>query len=410
MRAVVFTLGCKVNEVESAQILAALEKAGFEVDDKLSPADVYVLNTCAVTAEAEKKSRQLIARAKKYNPNAKVYACGCACQKNQTAFEDKGIQFVSGTGDKLQVVLQILRDFNFVSCVDGEVYPKLTKTRAFIKIGDGCNNFCSYCIIPYLRGRVSCRKVSDVVREVNATQAQEIVLTAINISAYNDGENDLTGLIQALSYCDKRIRLGSLECRVIDDGLLTALKNLKDFAPQFHLSLQSGSNAVLKSMNRHYTAEEYLQKCALIYKYFPDAAITTDIIVGFPTETEADFNDSLEIVDSAKFARVHAFAFSPREGTVAYKMKDISKDVKSQRLHTLLQRAKERESDYISCRKGKEYDVIFEEYDGEYTGGYTPNYVRVYIKGDYRSQKIKVELQDAFRDGALATEVNYKGE
>lgn len=410
MRAVVFTLGCKVNEVESAQILAALEKSGFEVDDKLSPADVYVLNTCAVTAEAEKKSRQLIARAKKFNPNAKVYACGCACQKSRAAFEDKGISFVSGTGDKLRVVSQILRDFNFITCVDDEVYPKLTKTRAFIKIGDGCNNFCSYCIIPYLRGRVNCRKVSDVVKEVNATEAQEIVLTAINISAYNDGENDLTGLIKALSFCDKRIRLGSLECRVIDDDLLTALKRLKDFAPQFHLSLQSGSNAVLKSMNRHYTAEEYRQKCSLIYKYFPDAAITTDIIVGFPTETEADFNDSLSMIEAVKFARVHAFAFSPREGTVAYSMKDVSKDVKSRRLHTLLQRAKEHEREYISCRNGKEYDVIFEDFDGEYTGGYTPNYVRVYIKGDYRSQKLRITLREAFRDGALATKVNYKGE
>lgn len=401
MKAIVFTLGCKVNEVESAKIMSALENAGFEVCDKLGVADVYVLNTCAVTAEAEKKSRQLVARAKKFNPQASVYVCGCASQKNAPAFEEKGVKFVCGTADRYAVVDQICADFN-APCVSAQLaYPKLTKTRAFIKIGDGCNNFCSYCIIPHLRGRVNSRKADDVVAEIKACNAQEIVLTAINLSAYNDGENDLTELIKKLKFCDKRIRLGSLECRVITPEFLSALKELVDFAPQFHLSLQSGSDAVLKSMNRRYTSQEFLEKCALIYDYFPDGAITTDIIVGFPTETDDDFAKSVQIIKKANFSRVHAFAFSPREGTPAHKMKDLAKTTKSARLHTLMATATDVERAYISSRKGKTYSVILEDFDGQYTGGYTPNYIRVYVMGNHCGQQKNVILGEPFKDGAL---------
>lgn len=255
MKAVVFTLGCKVNEVESASLMAELEKLGFEVCDKLCPADIYVLNTCAVTREAEKKSRQLIARVRRFNANAQIYVCGCASQKDESQFTEKDVRFVGGAREKEKVISAIARDCERSAppCAE-QAYPKQVKTRAFIKIQDGCNNFCSYCIIPYLRGRIRSRTIADVVREVEATNSSEIVLTGINISAFGqDTGESLAALINALAFTDKRVRLGSLECNVIDENFLTACKGLRDFAPQFHLSLQSGSDAVLRAMNRRYT-------------------------------------------------------------------------------------------------------------------------------------------------------------
>lgn len=401
MRAVVFTLGCKVNEVESAAIMAELERRGWEVSDELSSADIYVLNTCAVTGEAERKSRQLVSRVRKFNPDALIYVCGCASQKDAKQFERAGVRAVFGARDKQRVVSSIASDFGGDGC-EKLGFPKRVKTRAFIKIEDGCNNFCSYCVIPYLRGRVTSRTARDIAEEVKACVAPEIVLTGINISAYDGDGEGLTGLVKALQFTDKRIRFGSLECNVIDDKFLTALKGLKDFAPQFHLSLQSGSDSVLRAMNRHYTRAEYLEKCALIYKYFPDAAITTDIIAGFCGESEEDFSDSLSIIDEAGFARVHAFAFSPREGTRAYNLPDLPKAVKSGRLHALIAAGKAAEEKYIKARLGREYTVICEEFDGEYTCGYTEGYIKVYAKGK-RTGRIRVRLEKLFRDGAAAT-------
>lgn len=400
MKAVVFTLGCKVNEVESASIMAELDKRGWETCDGLSYADIYVLNTCAVTKEAERKSRQLIARALKFNPKARVYVCGCASEKDKGQFERPNVRFIGGAKDKEKVVGAIASDFGGGDC-SALGYPKNVKTRAFIKIEDGCNNFCSYCVIPYLRGRVKSRSIGDITGEIACCTAPEIVLTGINISAYDGCEEGLTGLIKALVFTDKRVRLGSLECNVITEEFLTALKGLKDFAPQFHLSLQSGSNAVLRAMNRHYTREEYLEKCALIYDYFPNGAVTTDIIAGFCGETEEDFNDSLTIIEDAGFARVHAFAFSPREGTRAYGMPDVPKDIKSGRLHRLLNAGKTAAQKFINKQLGREYAVIFEDFDGEYTCGYTGNYVKVYVKGEHTG-KVTVRLLQPLRDGVSA--------
>ena len=401
MKAVVFTLGCKVNEVESASIMAALESNGWEVSDKLGFADIYVLNTCAVTREAEKKSRQLVARAKKYNASAKIFVCGCASQKSRQSFEEKGVTFISGATDKGEVIAAICADFGG-EC-DKLIYPKQTRTRAFIKIQDGCNNFCSYCIIPYLRGREKSRSINDICGEIANCDCPEVVITGINISSYNDNGAGLPALISALTPVKKRIRLGSLECSVITDELLSALKGLYDFAPQFHLSLQSGSSAVLKSMNRHYTHGQYLEKCALIYKYFPDGAITTDIISGFPTETEEDFAESLSIIEAAGFARVHAFSFSPREGTVAYKLKDLPPAVKSERLNKLLMAAKEAESRYVSRFTGKTLSFISEEYEDGYSTGYTGNYIKIYVPEQLETgKKYTVKILKKHADGALA--------
>ena len=399
MKAVVFTLGCKVNEVESASIMAELERRGFEVESTLCPADIYVLNTCAVTKEAERKSRQLLSRAKKFNPNARLYICGCASEKDKEQFKREGVCFVGGARDKQAVVNKIASDFGGDEC-ESLPYPKQVKTRAFIKIEDGCNNFCTYCVIPYLRGRVTSRNAEDVVEEIRACTAPEIVLTGINISAYDGCEGGLAGLMERLA-TDKRVRFGSVECRVIDDRLLKALKNLKNFAPQFHLSLQSGSNAVLKAMNRHYTREEYLEKCAKIYRAFPDASITTDIIAGFCGESEEDFAKSLSIIGEAGFLRVHAFAFSPREGTKAFTMQDLPAYVKSRRLHLLIEEGKRAEEKYIKARLGREYAVINEDFDGEYTSGYTPNYIKVYVRGKVEGTSM-VKLVSPFRDGVIA--------
>ena len=399
MRAVVFTLGCKVNESESASIMAALEQMGWETSDKLSYADAYVLNTCAVTREAERKSRQLITRAKKFNENARIFVCGCASEKDKDSFINRDVTFVTGARKKQDIIDAFAQFYGTESTQ--LPYPKQTKTRAFIKIQDGCNNFCSYCIIPYLRGREVSRPIEDVLREINSTDCAEIVLNGINISSYEGG---LERLIAALNGVDKRIRLGSLECSAITDGLLTALKGLKDFAPQFHLSLQSGSNKVLKAMNRHYTREQYLEKCAKIYKYFPDAAITTDIIAGFATETEEDFKESLSIIEEAGFARIHAFAYSPREGTAAYKLKDIPPDIKSERMQRLLDAGKISEERYISSFLGTEREIIAEEYEDGYTSGYTDNYIRVYIEERLATgKKFSVKLKERFKDGVLAT-------
>lgn len=403
MKAVVFTLGCKVNEVESASIMAELEVRGFETESTLCPADIYVLNTCAVTKEAERKSRQLIARAKKFNPNARIYVCGCASEKNREQFRKDGVCFIGGARNKEEVVTQIARDFGGCECAFLP-YPKQVKTRAFIKIEDGCNNFCSYCVIPYLRGRVTSRSAEDIAEEICACAAPEIVLTGINISAYNGCEGGLAGLMERLAFTDKRVRLGSIECTVIDERLLSALKNLKNFAPQFHLSLQSGSTAVLRAMNRHYTREEFLEKCGMIYLAFPDASITTDIIAGFCGESEEDFADSLSIIGEAGFLRVHAFAFSPREGTKAFALEDLPAEVKSRRLHLLIEEGKRAEEKYIKERLGREYAVINEDFDGEYTTGYTPNYIKVYVEGKAEGTAL-VRLSAPFRDGVIAKAV-----
>lgn len=398
MKAVVFTLGCKVNEAESASVLAALELMGWETDDKLSYADAYILNTCAVTKEAEKKSRQLIARARKFNPNAGIFVCGCASEKDKESFIKRGVTFVTGARRKQDIIDAFSAHYgiNGVSLP----FPKQTKTRAFIKIQDGCNNFCSYCIIPYLRGREVSRPIEDILDEINCTDCPEIVLNGINISSYDGG---LERLIKRLKGVDKRIRLGSLECSAITDSLLEQLKGLKDFAPQFHLSLQSGSNSVLKAMNRHYTREEYLEKCAKIYKYFADAAITTDIIAGFATEREDDFEESLSIIDEAGFARIHSFAYSPREGTTAFKLKDIPPEIKAERLHRLLDAAKASSEKYISRFLGTQRVMIAEEFEDGYTTGYTDNYIRVYVKDKLcAGKKYCVKLIKSLKDGVLA--------
>lgn len=392
--------------------MSALKSWGAEVTDRLCPADIYVLNTCAVTREAEKKSRQLIARVRRYNENAKIFVCGCAAEKDAPAFSAKGVQYVGGAQKKNAVIAALAEELGReYACFNNEQgyeilpEPVQPRTRAFIKIEDGCNNFCSYCVIPYLRGRVRSRAVEEIVCEAENCGCPEVVLTGINASAYNYDGKGLAELVSALSHIDKRVRFGSLECNVIDEKFLSACKSLKDFAPQFHLSLQSGSDAVLKRMNRHYTRTQYLEKCKLIYNFFPDAAITTDIIAGFPEETEEDFEMSLSIIEEARLARVHAFAFSPREGTVAFRMKDVPHEIKEERLHRLLAAGERAAEKYISARTGTVHRVIFEDMEDGFTSGYTGSYIKVYADGDFTGKTLDVRIEKLYKDGALGVPV-----
>lgn len=416
MKAVVYTLGCKVNDVESGSLIRGLEELGYEVSREMEVADLYIVNTCAVTAEAERKSRQTVGKAIKCNPNAKIVVCGCASEKSPQAFLEKGATMYAVTGaQRKNKVLEIVRDGlekegRGVAIEEEKSYeemllPKCLKTRNFVKIQDGCNRFCSYCIIPYLRGRSRSRLMENAAEEILSSEAQETVVTGIDVSEYKDEHGrDLADLMLAVKDAKTRIRLGSLEVSLITERFLSALAQVKHFAPQFHLSLQSGSDKVLKSMNRHYTRAEYLEKCRMIYEVFPSAAITTDIIVGFPTEGEEDFEDSLRIVEEAGFAQVHAFPYSPREGTNAYKRyKELPFELKKQRVDKLLERAAEQKKKYMERFVGQMLEIVPENCFDGFTEGYSENYIRVYVEGEMEKQPTQVCVERLFKDGVLAT-------
>lgn len=410
MKICVFNLGCKVNKYESDSIARSLREQGHEVTCELEKADVYVLNTCAVTNEAERKSRQCVTRCLRLNPDAKVIVTGCASQANSEQFGKKsGVVFVSGVAGKSRIAEEIENTGIAVDPLP-TVYedmetPSVERTRAYVKVQDGCDNFCSYCLIPYLRGRSRSRAEKDVIEECTelAKDTGEIVLTGIDLSSYgkNTGSS-LAGLLSKLSDVDCRIRLGSLEQGVIDDALLTAAASLKKFCPQFHLSLQSGSDAVLKKMNRHYTTAEYSKKVELIRRYFPDANITTDLICGFPTETEENFRESLAFIEKVGFGQVHVFGYSARKGTVAAKYALFPPEVVKDRCERAQTVANGLHARYLQGLVGKELEVLFEEEHDGYTAGYGREYARVYAKGVKTGEIRRVVAAELFRDGLLA--------
>ena len=413
MRAVVFTLGCKVNDVESGSIIRGLEELGYEVSRELEKADLYVLNTCAVTGEAERKSRQTVGKLQKLNPDAKIIICGCASEKSPQAFLDKKVYAVFGAKRKGKILELAKEQFSApcgLSYLEdcGRVYedlptPECLKTRNFVKIQDGCDRFCSYCVIPYLRGRNRSRDAENAAKEILESTAFETVITGIDISAYKDGQGrDLADLILLVKHAKTRIRLGSIEVSLITERFIDALKQVENFAPQFHLSLQSGSNAVLKSMNRHYTREEYLEKCEMLYKAFPNASITTDIIVGFPTENEEDFVESLNIVTEAGFSQIHAFPYSPREGTNAYKKyKELPSTVKKERVDRILAKGFEQKQTYLKKYLNQILTIVPENVIDGYTEGYSENYLRLYVEGDIGRHPTQVRVLGLFKDGLL---------
>lgn len=406
-------LGCKVNAYETEAMQELLENNGYEIVPFKEGADIYVINTCTVTNMADRKSRQMLHRAKKMNPDAIVVAAGCYVQAKEEAGEvDECIDIVIGNNKKRDLI-QILNeyyeeqdtvkkaviDINHTKEYEEMHLSKTAEhTRAYIKVQDGCNQFCTYCIIPYARGRVRSREKQDVIAEVRDLAAngyQEVVLTGIHLSSYGvdlEGE-DLLSLIQAVHEVEgiTRIRLGSLEPRIITEEFVKTIAGLEKMCPHFHLSLQSGCNGTLRRMNRKYTAEEYFEKCQLLRTYFKNPALTTDIIVGFPGETEEEFEESRAFVDKVNFYETHIFKYSKRAGTKAAVMPDqVPEQIKTERSNVLLELDQKKRSKYEQQLIGTEVEVLMEEQierDGKiYQVGHTKEYVKVALQTEENLQ------------------------
>lgn len=397
----VITLGCKVNQCESASIVATLKLNNYSASEGLEPADVYILNTCSVTAEADKKSRQYIAKMRKLNPKCYIIVVGCSSQNSPQRFELNNVIAVGGTTNKAEFVLNTLKklyNINDYSILSNRVfydnsinevgnsdkydyveYPTSNKTRAFIKIQDGCNRFCTYCIIPYLRGRSRSRSVEDIINECSLINSKEIVITGVDISVYGkDIGTDLSALLNVLSGIKARKRLGSLECEAVNEPLLDVMAQ-GGYCPHFHLSLQSGDNTVLKSMNRRYDTEYFYDKVELIRKYFPLAGITTDVIVGFPTETDEFFENTCKFVRDCAFSDIHVFPYSRRIGTLAAKKYgELKPEIVKPRVNKLLEIKNELRMRFMTENIGETASVYIEDTEGDYNVGYTPNYIKVY--------------------------------
>ena len=421
-------LGCKVNAYETEAMQQMLEAAGYEIVPFEPGADIYVINTCTVTNIADRKSRQMLHKAKKMNPDAIVVAAGCYVQADTKKAEaDASIDIIIGNNKK-QELISILENYRSgqqktTECVDinhTKEYEKLEidrteeHTRAYLKVQDGCNQFCTYCMIPYARGRIRSKKTEDVVGEVKrlaASGCQEVVLTGIHLSSYGkerpEEQENLLTLIQAVHEVDgiERIRLGSLEPGIITKEFAKAISSLPKVCPHFHLSLQSGCTATLKRMNRRYTAQEYREKCEILRKYYPAPALTTDVITGFPGETEEEFEESRSFVDSIHFYETHIFPYSKREGTKAAVMPDqVSEQKKTERSNILLSLEKKMSEEFREYYVGKQVTALMEEayeFEGEtYFTGYTKEYVKIAVKSaaDLSNQFVKGTIRGRLTD------------
>ena len=409
-------LGCKVNAYETEAMQQILEESGYEIVPFAPGADIYIINTCTVTNIADRKSRQMLHKARKMNPDAIVVAAGCYVQAaGEERKLDEAIDVVIGNNQK-QHLAELLSAYE-ESHEDGalidisstneyetlSVHKTAEHTRAYIKVQDGCNQFCSYCIIPYAIGRVRSRELADVVEEVKQLAAagyQEVVLTGIHLSSYgvDKGEDcNLLALIQAVHEVRgiRRIRLGSLEPRIITEEFARTIGSLEKMCPHFHLSLQSGCNATLKRMNRRYTAEEYYGKCELLRKYFDHPALTTDVIVGFPQESEEEFDITKRFLEKVNFYETHIFKYSRRKGTRADRMDgQIPEEIKTQRSHVLQKLQEKNKRHFEEYYIGKPVEVLFEEKvekDGtECYQGHTREYLKVTVpdKGEDLHNKI----------------------
>ena len=413
MKVALHNLGCKVNAYETDAMQELLEKNGYEIVPFKEGADVYVINTCTVTNMADRKSRQMLHRAKKMNPDAIVVAAGCYVQAQEQSGEvDSCIDIVIGNNKKAELIKILDQYFKEREGVKKAVIDinhtkeyeemHLSKTgehtRAYIKVQDGCNQFCTYCIIPFARGRVRSRGKSDVIREVKELAAngyQEVVLTGIHLSSYGVDleDEDLLSLILAVNEVDgiKRIRLGSLEPRIITEEFVKTISGLEKMCPHFHLSLQSGCNATLRRMNRRYTAEEYYEKCQLLRKYFENPALTTDVIVGFPGETEEEFEESKAFVDKVDFYETHIFKYSKRAGTKAAVMDNqVPEQIKTLRSNELLALDQEKRKKFEEHFVGKTVEVLMEEstrVNGKtYQVGHTKEYMKIVLESDENLQ------------------------
>ncbi len=412
---VVFSLGCKVNSYEGRAMISKLAQSGYSATEELEYADNYIINTCSVTSEADRKSRQAVSRILKINPSAKIYVCGCSSQNDKEQFIKKGsVRIVGGVGGKINLLDKILQDIIepvlapmsditlLPRIYEDDLKPELTKTRGYIKVQDGCDNFCSYCIIPYLRGRSRSRKIESIVDEAEkaAKNTNEIVLTGINLSAFGkDTGFSLLDLVNALGKVPARKRLGSLECHIITPQFVQRMLE-NGFCDHFHLSMQSGSDTVLKRMNRHYTSKEFLEKIEIIRQICPDAGITTDIIAGFPLETEEEHAQTVQTVKAARFSDAHVFPYSERKGTNAVKLKQVDKKVRESRAAELTGIKNGLREEFLKAQSGKTAEVYFEESceDTDFCGGYTSNYIKVYAPAPV-GQILKVKLSQIYKDG-----------
>ena len=408
-KAAIHNLGCKVNSYEAESMELMLKNAGYEIVpfDENIIADVYIINTCSVTNIADRKSRQMLHKAKKMNPLAVVVAAGCYVQADEDGVRsDEAVDIVLGNNMKINIVDVLEEYFKDNSCDDYVLdinnkettyeelkIDKVTEhTRAYIKIQDGCNQFCSYCIIPYTRGRIRSRAATDIVDEVKRLALngyKEVVLTGIHLSSYgkDTGKETLLDVIKLVHDVDgiERIRLGSLEPRIVTDEFVSEISKLYKLCPHFHLSLQSGCDKTLKAMNRKYTSKEYIEGCNILRKYYKNPAITTDVIVGFPGETEEDFEETLKIYNELKYDLAYTFIYSPREGTPAAKIKDDvpleEKEERLQRLNKVVNKyARENNEKY----KDKIVPVLIEGYSdkGGKLMGYTDTMKLVNVLGD----------------------------
>ena len=442
-KAAFYTLGCKVNQYETEAMAELFADSGYEIKEFNEVADVYVINTCSVTNMGDRKSRQIIRRAKKLNPNAVIAVTGCYAQ---TAPDEvlaiEGVNLVLGTKDRKNIVTLVEEintesNINHVSDImsnhefeELQIKQYSNRTRAFIKIQEGCNQFCSYCIIPYARGRVRSRKPEDVEAEVKGLVARgyrEVVLTGIHLSSYGTehmegspvkgGDWDsgpLWDLIERIHRVEglERIRLGSLEPRIITREFAEKLAGLPEFCPHFHLSLQSGCDATLKRMNRHYTTEDYLRRCGILREIFDHPAITTDVIAGFPGETEEEFEETRSFLETVRFYEMHVFKYSKRQGTRAAVMEDqVSEQVKARRSDVLLELEKTMSREYRERFAGSRVSVLFEEaaeIGGKwYMMGHTPQYVKAALplEDGMNREEFGGRIMELFASGLLNDEM-----
>lgn len=422
-KAALHNLGCKVNAYETEAMQELLEDSGYEIVPFHEKADIYIINTCTVTNMADRKSRQMLHRARKMNPDAIVAACGCYVQEKPEEVADC-VDIVIGNNRKKEIV-HILEEYekgregirkDLVDIGHAREYEDLhlsrtaEHTRAYIKVQDGCNQFCSYCIIPYARGRVRSRSMESVREEVETLAGngyQEVVLTGIHLSSYGiDTGTALLSLIRTVHEVAgiKRIRLGSLEPRIITEEFAEAIAGLPKMCPHFHLSLQSGCTETLKRMNRRYTAEEYYEKCELLRKYFRNPALTTDVIVGFPGETEEEFKASRDFIDKVDFYETHVFKYSRREGTKAAAMPDqVPEEEKTRRSNILLDLSRKKQAAYEQRLLGTTQEVLIEEEirrNGEiYQVGHTREYVKIGIRTEEKlaNRLVQIEIENPFQ-------------
>lgn len=415
-----YTLGCKVNQYETNAMEQQFIQNNYKIVDNTEKADIYVINTCTVTNMADRKSRQMLRRVKEINQSAVIVVCGCYAQVAKTELEQiPEVDIILGINEKNKIV-QIVEEYlasknNIIEVADvskqkefldfGDV-TYTEKNRAVIKVQDGCNMFCSYCLIPYARGRIRSRKIENVVSEIKKIAKQgikEVVITGIHVASYGkDFENENIRLINLLEEINKiegieRIRLSSLEPTIVDEEFAQRLSKLEKICDHFHLSLQSGCDATLKRMNRKYTTARYKEATEILRKYYPNANFTTDVIVGFPGETDEEFNQTYKFLKEIEFYKMHIFKYSPRKGTVAEKLPNqVDGNIKEERSKKLIELSNNMQNEKNSQYIGKTVKVLFEEYENGYYKGHTTNYMVV---------KVPEKEQDGFIDNIKDIEI-----